>query len=118
MSFFPNPGWEEGEDGLNLFMAPAALSSEATVRARPPHPCCHHRNRGREEGRLPISSALNDSASPHGVSKPSVSPLPLGLRVSLPCPSSPPTRVGEWCLLDGLMEVVVEAVRGKVWCGP
>lgn len=88
------------------------------MRVRPLHPHCHHGNRGREEGRFPISSALHGSASPHGVSKPPVSPLPLGLRLSLPCPSSPPTWVRAWCRLDGLTEVVVEAVRGKVWCGP
>lgn len=35
-SFFPSPEWEKGEDGLNLFTAPAAPGSGATVEARPP----------------------------------------------------------------------------------
>lgn len=33
---FPNPELEKGEDGLNLFTAPAAPGSGATVEARPP----------------------------------------------------------------------------------
>lgn len=35
-SFFPSPEWEKGEDGLNLFTAPAAPGSGATVEVRPP----------------------------------------------------------------------------------
>lgn len=105
LSFFPNPEWEQGKDGFNLFMALAALGSGATLRARPPegevNSSCHVLTAitGTGEGRRGPSFAvtLDSSASPPGVSQPRSSPIPRGLQVSLPCPSSPPAPCRERC---------------------
>lgn len=102
-------------------MALAALSEGATGRVRLPRPPCHGRNRGREEGTLPVSSALQDSASPGGGSESSLSPLPLRLKVSPPCASSSPHPDQRRGVVptDRPMEVVVVVVvmRGRLWCG-
>lgn len=105
LSFFPNPEWKQGKDGFNLFMALAALGSGATLRARPPegeaNSSCHVLTAitGTGEGRRGPSFAvtLDSSASPPGVSQPRSSPIPRGLQVSLPGPSSPPAPCRERC---------------------
>lgn len=107
-SFFPNPEWEKGEDGLNLFMAPAAPGSGAPVRVRPPEgeannglhvlPVLSLQEQG-TGGADPSRSGLEMSQGPSFPVALEISASPWSLQALEQPPSSRPQGLIAWFLL-------------------